>query len=123
VKPNFSIKDCMSIAEAKAGVEGWQGYRWQAAQDDCIVTGCVPAGIYLRGTRKGQPRYSHPKAKDRKQVVVSKAEMLQEAQKYETETGKCWDCKGTGQRYAGWHHIDGTRFRPCVRCSEKGTSA
>ena len=118
--PNkFSISDCMEAAEAKVGIEGWKAYRWEDCGGDSIVTGDVPDGVYRSGKRKGRPRFNGPGRK----VVITKAEMQAKATAYEADTGKCWDCKGTGQVWAGWSKADGTRYRDCQRCNATGNAA
>ena len=57
-----------------------------------------------------------------RRVIVTKAELQAKAAVYETETGKCWDCKGTGQVWAGWSKADGTRYRDCPRCNATGNA-
>lgn len=117
--PNkFSISDCMEAAEAKVGIDGWKAYRWEDCDGDSIVTGDVPDGVYRSGPRKGRPRFKGPG----RRVIVTKAELQAKAAVYETETGKCWDCKGTGQVWAGWSKADGTRYRDCPRCNATGNA-
>jgi hypothetical protein len=113
---NFTIRDIKEAAEAKVGIEGWKAYSWEPCDEDSIVTGDVPDGVYRSGKRKGQPRYKGPGRK----VIVTRAELQAKAIAYEAETGKCWDCKGTGQAWGGWSKADGPRYRTCSRCSGTG---
>lgn len=113
----FTFKDCLEAAEAKVGIEGWKAYRWEDCDGDSIVTGSVPDGTYKFGPRKGQPKF----VGEGRKVILSKVELEAIATAYEGETGKCWDCKGTGQVWAGWSKTEGTRYRECQRC--KGTGA
>ena len=57
---------------------------------------------------------------DDEKVVVSDSEMNAFAQEYERTTGKCWNCKGSGQAFAGWSKDEGTKTRPCERCQATG---
>lgn len=113
---NFSIKDCHDIAEAKVGIQGWSAYRWTRLEDDALIEGCVPDGVYARGPRKGRPRYNGKNVTHQKKVAVTKSELQAAAKAYETAEGKCWDCKGTGKTFSGWSAAEGTTYRPCARC-------
>jgi hypothetical protein len=118
--PNkFSIEDVMTFAKSKVGIDGWVAYTWEACGDDSLVTGDVPSGIYRSGPRKGKQKFTGPGRK----VVVTRQEMQAKATAYESDTGKCWDCKGTGQVWAGWSKTDGTRYRDCQRCNATGNAA
>jgi len=112
----FSLNDIMRLAETKSGIPGWKAFRWQAAGPDSIVTGSVPVGTYSRGPRKGEPKF---KGKGT-MVVVTRAEKESAATAYEAETGRCWNCKGTGQVVRKISKVEGTTYRPCVRCGGSG---
>ena len=112
----FSIKDAMDFAESKVGIPGWQAEAWEDIGGDSIVEGSVPDGFYRSGPRKGKPRFTRPRTK----VVVTKAELQAAATAYEAETRKCWDCKGSGQVWAGWSKAEGTKYRTCSRCDGSG---
>jgi len=121
VNTNYSrsIGDVNGVAIKKVGIPGWIPYRWQAADGgDCIVHGCIPGGVFTRGPRKGQYNFAH-KTQERI-IVVTHDEVQAAAVAYETETGNCWDCKGTGQEFAGWSVKEGTKTRPCRRCNGTG---
>lgn len=113
---NYSIGDIMEVAEKKRGVDGWKSVVWHASWNGFLVEGCIPDGVYSRGPRKGRPRFNKPYDK----VVVTSAEMDEAAQSYEAVTGKCWDCKGTGQVWNGWSKADGSKYRQCLRCDGSG---
>jgi hypothetical protein len=117
-----SINDAIALAEKKAGIDGWKGYLWEAAKEDSIVKGCVPDGIYSKGPRKGRPRFSKPKTGTDFTVVVTRSELDVEALRYETETGKCWHCRGTTERVIGWSREHGARTKPCERCNASGNA-
>jgi hypothetical protein len=110
------------VANRKLGkVEGFQWYAWRIIDPDAVLmTGDVPTGIYTRGPRKGRPKF--PKG-DGRSVVVTEAEELAEKQRYEAESGKCGDCCGRGEVFASWHHIEGTKYRPCGKCGGSGLHA
>jgi len=108
----------MCFAEKKTGSPGWKAVNCKRAGNDSIVEGCVPEGVYRSGRRQGQPRFIGPKSK----VVVTQAELENAASEYESETGKCWDCHGTGSVLTGWRKPYGTRYATCSRCGGKGES-
>ena len=112
----FSINDFFAAAELKVGEEGWKAYKWESVEGGSIVTGSIPTGVYRSGPRKGEPRFNGPK----RRVIVTSEEMVTRAAAHEADTGQCWDCKGSGQTWAGWSKEDGTRCRTCKRCSGSG---
>jgi hypothetical protein len=112
----FSLNDIMSLAEIKSGTPGWKATKWQAGGGDSIVTGSVPVGTYSRGPRKGEPKFTGPST----MVVVTRAELETAATAYEAETGRCWNCKGTGQVVRKISVTEGTTYRPCARCGGSG---
>lgn len=120
----FSINDAMNVAAKKAGIDGWQAYRWRALDNgprsDSLVIGCVPDGFYTRGDRKGRPRFSKPKPGTVRELAVTHAELISYAETYVRETGRCWDCKGEGRTLAGAGlQDDGSiyrNYRTCTRC-------
>lgn len=104
------------VAARKAGIEGWEPYKFEKIGSDAVaVTGGIPR-LLTRGPRKGRKTWD---GKGTTEVVTS-VEMELEFKRYEADTGKCGDCLGERRVYAGWHHIEGTRYRPCKRCGESG---
>jgi hypothetical protein len=112
---NFSLNDIFRCAEQKCQIPGWKAFAWEKAGTDSVVTGSVPTGTYKSGPRKGDLKFTGPKSK----IVVTKVEIEATAAAYESSTGKCWNCQGTGQTWAGWSKDNGTRYKTCSRC--KGT--
>lgn len=114
-----TIKDIMEVAGHKA-MPGWIGDQWEAVDEASIVTGGVPDGVYSRGPRKGQPRLGKWLPGTKKKMIVTDAEMDLSAKFYESESGKCYNCKGTGQEYYGWSRESGEMLRTCQRCGGSG---
>lgn len=114
---NFSIRDAFDAASSVVGIAGWEGHSWRAVEGGSIVTGCVPSGVYTRGPRKGHPKFSPAMPGTKREVVVTVAQLDAIARDYEANGGKCWDCKGSGQTWAGWSAADGTKHRTCARCN------
>lgn len=116
----FSIHDAMQEAAVISGITDWQGYRWEACEGGCIVTGCVPSGVFTKGKNKGQPKFRPAMPGTDRRVVVGTDHMQAVAQLYEAARGCCWDCKGTGEVWAGWSADSGARYRKCTRCNGSG---
>lgn len=115
----MSVNHLLAVARRKVNApEGWKIGRWEVIGDtrDVLVHGCVP-GVFQRGPRKGQPKFN---GITMQACVVTDAEERAEHARYEAETGLCGDCGGERQVWAGWHHIEGTRYRPCRRCAASG---
>lgn len=104
------------------GIPGWKGYRftWLDDNDLLHVEGCVPAGVYTRGPRKGQPRYRHPDAVGTRLTITwTRAELEAKATSWEHVTGQCRACVGVGQVY--FRRVgEQTEYRPCARCGGTG---
>lgn len=84
-----------------------------------MVTGEVPDGVYTRGPRKGKPRFRRHAGQHHMTIVVSDSEIYSEAAQHESG-GSCWNCKGTGEVWAGWSVAEGTKRRTCGRCGGTG---
>lgn len=110
----------MTVANRKMGhIEKFQWYRWEVLADDSILmTGCVSSGLVLKGKRKGKPRYDG----EPRSIVVTLEEEHAEERRFERDTGKCAECGGDGNVFAGWHHIHGTSHRTCQRCKGVGSA-
>lgn len=109
------IDDISNIAISKMP-EGWAPYKWECVPGGYLVTGSVPAGQYRKGPRKGQPKHL-----GKGQVVVIGEGDLREAKAlYLASTGNCWDCKATGQVWAGWTQTHGVSHRQCSSCGGAG---
>ena len=68
---------------------------------------------YRSGPRKGMRRWS---SGEETFVFITQAEVDVVAKAYETQTGKCRECRGTCAVFAS----DGIKTRPCLLCSATG---
>ena len=118
-----SIHDAMECARNKSGINGWRGFVWKRVDNGCLVEGCVPDGVYSKGSRKGEPRFSKPIKGTRKTIIITDRELQDFAASYELSEGVCFECKGTGEVFKRWHHIDGTTNQQCKRCNGTGAPA
>ena len=104
----------------------WRIFRWECfpkSADKCthvMVTGAVCNAVICSGKRAGQTNWD----KRDKTTEFSLPVVIDDFEKWKPEwekkSGKCWVCLGTGQRWIGWHHIDGDKYQPCKRCLTTG---
>lgn len=99
----------------------WKAFFFEVMNDsgDVLIMGGVPTKIKT-GPRAGHDKWNR-KAADK--CVVTRAELNAIRAEFERETGQCSECEGSGKTLAGWHHIEGDRFRPCSRCRATGKAA
>jgi hypothetical protein len=96
--------------------EGWSVCSWEIMDDDSTVYGMMLES----GTKPdGSTKWVGPE----KKACVTKEERIAEINRYETETGKCSVCYGTGDEWMGWNHITGNRWGKCRRCNGLGLAA
>jgi hypothetical protein len=53
-------------------------------------------------------------------VFVSEEQVHEEALMWESQTGKCSACGGSGQAHIRWHHETGNQYSECGRCVGTG---
>ena len=106
----------------------WRIHRWQRLPEDAhyggfthtAVTGAVCNAVFLRGPRKGPTNWSKRDPDTDRGVIISDVEHNAWLLAWEKQTGKCHECGGTGQEWAGWNHETGDRYRDCRRCKATG---
>jgi hypothetical protein len=116
----FSMQDAFDFASKKIAIDGWNSYAIEVMDGGYLVTGCVPDGVYSRGRRKGEPRYSKHMDGTNRKVVVSFSELVGAAMEREASTGNCWNCGGKGKVVVSWDHLSGVGYKPCKRCGGSG---
>lgn len=103
------------------GVPGWKAFKWEGKDRGFnIVTGSVPIGTYTKGPRAGTPKWPSRGHATEAEVIITKAELDAEAAIYESKTGNCYNCSGSGQELAGWSKDTGARYRSCSTCKGEG---
>lgn len=116
----FSIGQIMEQAAENVDIAGWKGCAWECCDGIAgIVTGHVYTGeVFKSGQRKGKLK---PKGvPGTKRIVgVTNEQMQARAARYEA-TGACWNCQGSGRRFASWSRDKGTETAPCERCGATG---
>jgi hypothetical protein len=105
---------------------GWRWFRVQTLnhqaprdQQTVLMEGGV-APKKTRGKYAGRPDW---KARDKsldRTLALTFAELEQFQRDWETETGKCAQCYGTGRGWAGWSSAEGDRYADCRPCDATG---
>lgn len=114
-----SLGHLASAARRKVnGPPEWEACSWRCVGEtnDVEVKGGVPVGVYKAGPRKGRQKWD---SKSLDVCVISPREVEEEIVRYEAD-GPCADCFGTGRRWAGWDHVEGTKYVDCTRCDSTG---
>lgn len=70
------------------------------------------------GPNKGKPNYKAG-AKDKREFILSRADLEQLDQEYEAESGKCAKCEGAGKTIMSSSPF-GTNYQQCKRCEGSG---
>lgn len=113
-RPNYAE----AVVRKKLGVlpENWEICGWTRIDPDATIFRGGPCRLLTRGKNKGRKRWD----KVTHTCVVTDAEETSERLRYESETGNCSTCGGTGQDWCGWSRDEGDKYRSCVRCSGSG---
>lgn len=97
----------------KAGeIDGWEMCIMEAVTGGMLITGGIP---HMVGNKK-----KWPAKKTMERILLTRADVEAEETRYESETGNCYVCYGTGQKTAGWSAAEGVRYRECPRCKGVG---
>jgi hypothetical protein len=105
----------------------WEIYSWKANGGERKIPGAfvvVEGGVYkekiTKGKRKGRTNYSKPEPGSKMTFSIVADELDKFKAEWSARTGKCANCYGTGKEWDGWDHIEGTRYRGCMKCKETG---
>lgn len=101
----FTFNDAIDLADQKCDLPGWSGHACEVIGNGYIVTGNID-------NEHLDPRF-----------CISDDDLLKAAKSYEEDSGQCWNCKGLGKVFAGWHYKTGTEFKTCARCNGDGKAA
>jgi hypothetical protein len=111
---NARIDHGGNVALRKIGnPEGFTVCGWEVLDD----------GSVLYRMMREMPRADGERRKwegNEKTACVTRAEVIAEMTRHETDTGRCAECDGTTQEWAGWSAYEGNRWRPCRRCGATG---
>lgn len=121
---NPYLEYCIDTFELPAG---WNWYRWEALPrkrsgnaTHLQITGAVCTATITKGKRKGQTNWLKRDKSTEKTFVFSVNDFEAWQLERERKTGKCRECYGTGQAWAGWSAETGTKYRTCRRCGGTG---
>ena len=100
--------------------DGWHVCKWEALGRPPIGTQFTfwKCPLVTRGERKGKPNWR--KKTDERIVSVTMFDGDRWTAEYETETGLCNNCMGTGETFKSWNRDTGTTMETCKRCGGSG---
>ena len=93
-------------------------YRWTRVDPDGLLVRMKEEYIKTAGKNKGKPGWRG----EERTCFVTYAEEKAECAAWEKETGKCSNCGGDGQEWAGWTAASGTIYKQCRRCVGSGNA-
>lgn len=123
--PEGRVDFMTAVACKKMGLDNsWEIYAWEVIDTDSedrdfLVKGGIPRLLKI-GPRKGKKTFRD--ATSLRRAMVSSAEIEKCRLDYETETGKCHGCCGTGLMFRKWSSAGGTEYDECSRCDASGRS-
>lgn len=98
----------------------WAWYKWEAKGDGptgyVLVSGAVCLAKYTRGRKKGLKKWSGRDKTTDLTISVPQIDLVAWLNQWESSTGDCFECQGSGLEWAGWHFERGNRYRTCSRC-------
>ncbi len=100
----------------------WQVYRWEVKGAGVHIEGAVANEKFLRGPRKGHTNWAKKDKATEAGITISNDVHRVWLRDWEIKTGHCHKCGGTSEEWAGWDHIEGTKYRPCQRCAATGNA-
>lgn len=104
------------IGRKKLGLDApWTVYRWELIEEGTWLLHLAEQGEFTKGPRKGKAKWG----KENRRATATLVDLRAAEAEFEA-TGKCHQCGGSGAEWAGWHHITGTRYKECHRCSGTG---
>lgn len=105
---------------------GWVAMKWERkggefgpGPERTELTGAV-CPPFERGRRKGQPAWRNRDRATEMTITLLESQYRAWLRKWETETGLCSNCQGSGRSWASSSAVEGSTFRPCVMCGETG---
>ena len=92
------------------------GPEWQWCTSEAITGGFLLKGSRTIEKRNGTKGWARPMQK----VILTADDLRAEEECYQRETGKCFNCEGTGQETYGFSRDEGKLIRPCRLCNATG---
>jgi hypothetical protein len=106
----------------------WRWFSWERKEFDqphefMLVNGAVCHARFQKGKSAGCTDWKKRDKSTERMFVIRRAELEAFQREWQARTGKCFECYGTGQDWAGWNAKTGNRYRPCQHCKATGVSA
>jgi DnaJ-class molecular chaperone len=98
----------------------WRVYRWTVKGRGVEVEGAVCNAFITRGKWKGRTNWKKKDLNTLITITIPDALHKQWMREWESRTGLCHNCSGTGEEWAGWSAAEGTKRRPCRPCGASG---
>lgn len=122
----------MDLLEECAREKVGMGADWKIFRMECLphhpqpteLVSAVGAVVPLatRGKRKGRPDWNKMDKSTVRTAYITLKEHAEWIGQWEKRTGKCSQCEGSGQEFAGCSVERGTWTRPCAKCGATGKS-
>lgn len=96
-------------------------YAFERVDKATILRGRIVDVLFKSGPRKGKPNWKACKEGEAT-FVLPDADAEAWLLAREKERGICMDCDGRGEVFARWNKADGTTWKPCKRCAERGAN-
>lgn len=107
------------VAKERGVPDGWRWYsstaHGNAGSTVFLVTGAVVGGLFAKGKNAGKPNPA--KYTDKRELVITRADLDAVKAKWSAETGKCSACYGEGRVSTGWSKETGRTYRACRACT------
>jgi hypothetical protein len=108
---------------AKCG-PSWRWYQWEALPghpQEATLHKLVGAVAPLKKKPQGRADYDYKRMdkSTKREIYITFVDHEAWCKAWSERTGKCSECRGVGERFAGWHHERGVDTRVCDTC--KGT--
>ena len=102
--------------------DDWEIYFFESLDGKCFKLIGAVAPLKKSGKNKGEKNWAKLDKATEKTVYITPDGHRVWMQQWETKTGKCSQCVGTGQELIGWSIKTGKVMRPCKKCSGSGNA-
>ena len=106
------------LLEMQARERAGQGADWSIYHASCLPEGKTTQTYRLRGGVKSGRKWT-----SQQEVYITPADHDEWVGAWQTRTGLCPECMGTGEVFASWSKRDGTKMRPCGKCPNAAATA
>ncbi len=112
------------IAVSRGCPAGWQWLSLDAVGADrktggVVIKGGVFSSLLKSGKNKGKPNFAKADAGTAREILVTFADLDAFREQWERDSGKCYQCGGSGETVAS-SGVAGRTFTKCRRCRGTG---